>query len=254
MKALTVAKYTFYESVKSKLLFNVLFVGIALILITFVTTSLSYGAPEKIALDVGLGLLSISLKVISIFYGVGIIQQEIENRSIYLVLSRPITKSQYLVGRVMGLGSMLLLNAWLLGLLSILLFLIYGGSLTALIFWTIFFLFLESLIVLLLVVVASLFCSKVIAILFSISVYVAGYVSTALLESGRFTDGLVINWILKISKFVLPNFSRLNFKDYLLYEQKIAVPEIFQSMLHAVFYMVALMLVGLVIFNEKNLE
>ena len=95
-KIIIVARYTFSEAVKSKILLNIIFLGIAFLLSSYIASELTFGTPEKTSLDIGLGLTSIAIKIIAIFYGVNIIQSEIENRSIYLVLSRPITKVQYL--------------------------------------------------------------------------------------------------------------------------------------------------------------
>ena len=253
-RSLIVAKYTLQEAIKSKLLLNVVFLGLALLGITLIATSLTYGAAEKVSLDVGLGLISLALKVIAVFYGVGIIQQEIETRSIYLILSRPIARSSYLIGRIAGMGAMLFLNIVILGPFAILLFAIQGGELSGLMIWTLLFTFFESIILLLLLVVFSLFCSKVLAILFSISAYIGGYVSSSLLESNKFVDNVFINATLKVSNFILPNFSRLNIRDFLLYEQKLPSPELFQSLSHAFIYSVSLILIGVVIFKEKNLD
>src|SRR5690606_25159790 len=144
-RSLIVAKYTLQEAIKSKLLLNVVFLGLALLGITLIATSLTYGAAEKVSLDVGLGLISLALKVIAVFYGVGIIQQEIETRSIYLILSRPIARSSYLIGRIAGMGAMLFLNIVILGPFAILLFAIQGGELSGLMIWTLLFTFFESI-------------------------------------------------------------------------------------------------------------
>jgi len=68
-KSLIIAAYTFKELLKSKILLNVFFIGLGLMLVTYVATEFTYGVPERVALDFGLGMLSISSLAISLFLG-----------------------------------------------------------------------------------------------------------------------------------------------------------------------------------------
>lgn len=253
-KIFIVAQYTFSEAIKSKLLLNVVFIGCALLLSSYVASELAYGSPEKIALDIGLGLTSIAVKFIAVFYGVNIIQNEIENRSIYLILSRPITKIQYFLGRTLGMSSLLFLNVIILGPFSIALFLIMGGSLDALMAWTLLFTFFESLLLLLVVVVCSLFCSKVLAILLGVTSYVAGYVSTSLLESNEFAKETFFKEVLKFVNVALPNFSRLNLSDHLLYVQEIQLSTLLATLGHSICFIIALLVAGSALMRAKSLD
>lgn len=253
-KILIVSQYTFNEAIKSKLLFNIIFLGFALVLASYIAAELSYGSPEKIALDIGVGLTSIAVKFIAVFYGVSIIQNEIENRSIYLILSRPISKVQYFLGRTLGMSMMLFLNVTILGPFSIILFLILGGSLDPLMFWALLFIFIESLLLLLIVVTCSLFCSKVLAILLSVTAYVAGYVSSSLLASNQFAKAPLFNTILETVNISLPNFSRLNLKDHLLYVQNLDLQVLLATLGHSLCFILALLLTGSVLIHRKSLD
>lgn len=253
-KLIVVAKYTFYEAIKSRLLANVIFLGAAIILSSFVASELTYGRPEKVAIDIGLGLTSIALKVIAIFYGVGIIQQEIESRSIYLVLSRPISRTEYFLGRFVGMALLLLVNIIALGPFSLLSFSMLGGSVDTVMLWTLVFMYLESVLLLLVVVVLSLISSKVIAILVAISIYVSGYVTEALLESNSFAQKGLINALLKAGSMILPNFSRFNLKDLVIYEAILPIDYALKTLVYAGIYTVALIGIGSFLINKKNLD
>ncbi len=253
-KILIVAKYTFSEAVKSKILLNIVFLGFAFLLSSYVASELTYGTPEKTSLDIGLGLTSIAVKIIALFYGVNIVQSEIETRSIYLVLSRPITKVQYFLGRLSGMSAILFVNVIMLGLISISLYYFLGGSISKLMIWAIFFSFVESLLLLLIVVTCSLFSSKVLAVLLGISAYISGYVSTALLESNQFVKTGWFNFVLKFLNSSLPNFSRLNLKDYILYEQSISLNTLFATLGHAALFVVIYLVIGSLLMKNKSLD
>jgi ABC-2 type transport system permease protein len=99
-KIFTITKYTFLDLYKSRILLNCLFLGILLLAATILASEFTYGTPEKVALDFGLGVTSISTVAIAIFMGVSLIANEIESRTIYLVLSRNIGRSDFIIVKV----------------------------------------------------------------------------------------------------------------------------------------------------------
>jgi len=253
-KIIIVARYTFSEAVKSKILLNIIFLGIAFLLSSYIASELTFGTPEKTSLDIGLGLTSIAIKIIAIFYGVNIIQSEIENRSIYLVLSRPITKVQYLMGRLMGMSGILFVNVFILGLISLSLYYFLGGTIDSMMIWTIFFSFIEALLLLLIVVTCSLFSSKVLSILLGISAYISGYISSTLLESNQFAKTGIFNFVLKFLNNTIPNFSRLNLKDFILYEQSISSYVLIGTLLHSSLFILIYLILGSILMKRKSLD
>src|SRR4051812_6786124 len=101
-KTFIISYYTFKEILKSKILVNVFFVGLALMGITYVATEFTYGVPEKIAIDFGLGTLSFSSLGISLFLGVGLLSKEIESRTLYMVISRSVPRYAFILGKIAG--------------------------------------------------------------------------------------------------------------------------------------------------------
>ena len=110
-----IAFYTFKEIFKSKILLNVFFAGLGLMVLTYVATEFTYGVPQRVSLDIGLGMLSISSLAISLFLGVGLLSKEIDSRTVYMVIARPVHRSSFIVGKLIGLMGIQALNvarAW----------------------------------------------------------------------------------------------------------------------------------------------
>src|SRR6476659_1520795 len=128
MKTLTIAFYTFKEIWKSKILLNVFFVGIGLMIVTYVATEFTYGVPERVALDFGLGMLSLSSLSISLFLGVTLLSKEIESRTIYMVISRPVPRYVFILGKIFGLLGIQGLNILILSSMSLLSVVLLGGK------------------------------------------------------------------------------------------------------------------------------
>ncbi len=118
-KIFIIANYTFKDLLKSKIFYITLFMGLMIMLATYVATEFTYGVPEKVALDFGLGLLSLSSLGVSLFMGATLLSNEIESRTVYMVISRPAPRWVFIIGKILGLLLVLLLNISVLSIMTI---------------------------------------------------------------------------------------------------------------------------------------
>lgn len=253
-KIFIVAKYTFMEVYRSKVMFNVILLGMVMLMVCFVASELTYGTPEKIALDFGLGMLSISAVGIALFMGVGLLSKEIENRTVYVVLSRPIKRFSFLIGKIVGMTSILFINVLILSIITVGFFLMLGGKVSPLIIWSMFFSFFESVLVLLMVVFFSLITNNVMSVIYSIFLFVSGHAvgDVALL---RFIEyNWLISKIFKLYLVIFPNFSKLNIKDFVIYKQTLPIEYLASASTYAIIYSLILILICSIIFEYKNLD
>lgn len=253
-KFLIVARFTFVEIIKSNILLNVVILGLVLLMISFVAYSFTYGVPERVALDFGLGSLSISSVGIAIFMGASLISKEIENRTIHMVLSRPISRISFLVGRILGMVGVLLLNIFILSIMTIGFFFILGGKFEPLIFWAILFSSLEAILCLLIVIFFSLLTTEVMAVIYTITTFVLGHAINDTMLISYVKEHTWINVLLKIYSFFFPNFSKLNIKDYVLYKQHLPIDFLAGAFTYGILYCALLVWFSSLIFEKKNLD
>ena len=155
-KTLIVAKYTFIEVYRSKVMLSIFFMAIGLILVTYIASEFAYGAPAKVALDFGFGLTSISNLIMAIFIGSTLLSKEIENRTLYMILSRPLSRTSFMLGKVAGLSSVLAINTTILGLVTVGIYCFLGGKPSGLMFWTGWFSLVEAFIIMLFAILFSI--------------------------------------------------------------------------------------------------
>ncbi|MBT4793033.1 MAG: ABC transporter permease [Halobacteriovoraceae bacterium] len=253
-RVLMISHYTFKEIIKSKILLNTLFLGFAILTITYVALSFTYGEATKISLDFGLGLLTMSSIGIAIFIGVGLLSKEIESRTVYMVISRPVKRHEFIIGKILGLNLVLMLNIAILSVFTYLTYFYIGGVFTSLLIWTIFFIMLESLLVLLLVCLLSLITTQTLTVIISLAVYVTSHgIHTALKTSFTQSQPL-LEQLLKILHYILPAFYKLNIKSFLLYQQEIATSYLLGASLHTLFYCLFLVFLCIYVFKTKDLN
>ena len=253
-KTLTVANYTFREIWKSKILLNVFFVGVGLMIVTYVATEFTYGVPERVALDFGLGMLSLSSLSISLFLGVGLLSREIESRTVYMVIARPVPRYSFILGKLVGLMGIQAINVAILASMTIIATKLLGGALSSLVFWSIGFVFLESLLLLLVVVLLSLMANNILSVLFAVVLLLLGHVVKDTQEISFVKTNPLATKVLEFYHFILPGFYKLNLKDFVIYKQSLPFSYIGSSLAYGVLYSAFLLCVIVFLFNRKNLD
>ena len=100
---LVVAQNTFRETVRDKILYNLVFFALLLIGASVLLGTLTIGEQSRIINDVGLAAINLVGVIMAIFVGIGLVSKEIERRTIYTILARPITRTQFVLGKYCGL-------------------------------------------------------------------------------------------------------------------------------------------------------
>lgn len=253
-KLYVIAYYTFREILKSKILVNVAILGLGLMLVTYVAFSFTYGEASRVALDFGLGMLSLSSVGIAIFIGVGLLSKEIENRTVYMIISRPVPRFIFILGKILGLIAILIVNILLLSALTLSLYFFTGGNIDSLIAWSIFFTMLEAIIVLLVVSTVSLLSTPTMSVLATIMVYMSGNAVSEAKLTAFAKNAPVLMDILDVYHFILPAFYKLNIKDFIIYKQTLPMDYLLGSTVYGILYAVFLCLLSIIIFERKNLD
>lgn len=249
-----IGTYTFKELFKSKILLNVFFVGLGLMVVTYVATEFTYGVPERIALDFGLGMLSISSIAISLFLGVSLLSKEIESRTVYMIISRPVPRYAFILGKLSGLLGIQALNVIILSVMTMISVYFLGGTISPLFYWAILFIFLESVLLLLVVAFTSLLTNNILAVLFSVITLLLGHAIKETQNIMFVQNSPVLKFLLDVYHFILPAFHKLNLKDYVLYERDLPLSFLLPNLGYGIIYSVAVLLFILAIFNKKNLD
>lgn len=253
-KVFIVSKFTFLEIYKSKIMVNILLSGVVLSLLCYVVSEFSFGNPSKVALDVGLGLLSLTTKAIAIFFGANLLKKEIESRTIYLILSNPVKRSEFFIGKTLGLSAILFLNTVILSIFTTVFYYYWDGIWNSLIAWATIHIFLESVLLLLVVLFFSLITNVNLAILFSISVYIAGFAIRGVQEIVMIKSSVMLSKMTEYISYTIPNFSLFNLKDEVLYKQVISSEYVFKSMSYSLIYSLLLVCVSATILKKKDLN
>jgi ABC-2 type transport system permease protein len=253
-KVLTIAKYTAKEILKSRILYVTLFLGVVLAVATYVATEFTYGVPEKIALDFGMGLLSLSSLGIALFMGATLLTKEIDSRTVYMVISRPVPRWAFITGKLFGLFLVLMVNVSILSSMTLLCSVLLGGRIDTVILSAILFNLLECTLLMLFVVFFSLFANYILASCISLSILLIGHAVKEAQALMFVEHRTFIKKVLELYHLVLPGFYKLNLKEFILYNQKVETSYLVNSFLYGSLYSAFLFSMIVYLFNRKNLD
>lgn len=114
-RILAIAGNTVREAVRSRVLYTLLFFALAMIGTGVLLSSLSYVERERILQDVGFAAIRVFGVAIAIFVGIGLVHREVDRRTVYTILSKPIARSEFLLGKYLGLLATLWLQIAVMG-------------------------------------------------------------------------------------------------------------------------------------------
>jgi ABC-2 type transport system permease protein len=251
---LTVAKFTYLEVYRSKVMLSIVFIAIGVLFISYIASEFAYGAPAKVALDFGYGLTSISNLVMAVFIGSTLLSKEIESRTLYMILSRPISRTSFMFGKAIGLSSVLIINTIVLSSISVCIFHYLDGQVNSLMFWTAWFSFLEALIVMLFSITFSLITSNALAVIYTIGVWIVGHSLGATSKMIFTKQSYFLNYTIKIFSSVIPDLEKINLKDLLIYHQNVPTDYLVKAQLYTIPFLAALLFIISFLFRNKNLD
>ena len=252
-----VALITFREAVRDRVLYNLIFFAVLMIGSAVLVGQISVGIEHEVIVNLGLTAISLFGLVISVFIGVGLVSKEIEKRTLYALLAKPLRRWEFLLGKYLGLVFTLVVNLFVMGVAL-------GGALFYVdrqwmpgdeqIGMGIFFILLQLALVTAIALLFSTFSSVMLSAVFTICIYVAGTFAPDIRSIGALTGSAALGEATKFIYYLLPNFGNFNVIGTVAHGGAIPGRLVAENSGYAVGYVVAVLLVAAGIFSNRNLK
>src|SRR5437879_2144584 len=204
-----IAYNTFREAVRDRVLYNLIFFALLLVASAPLFSQISIGMERIILVNLGLSAIAIFGVVIAIFIGTGLVSKEIDKKTLYTVLSRPVRRWEFIVGKYLGLAGTLALNTFFMAVGFYLALLYVDKKLVfadTQLLVAIYFIILEFLIVTAIALLFSSFSTPLFSALFSFAMFVIGSSADDLRGFGRMAEGAT-NWLILGLSYIVPNLA-----------------------------------------------
>ena len=251
-----IASNTFREAVRDRVLYNLIAFALLLSGAAILIGQISIDVERLVVVNLGLTAVSLFGIVIAIFIGIGLVSKEIEKRTLYTVLSRPVRRWEFIVGKFFGLAGTLVVNTFFMaiGVFGALLYVAHTYSKPdAWILVALYFIVLEFLIVCSLALLFSSFSSPLLSAVFTFSLFVIGSFANDLRGFAGMTHGIT-RWVAIGAAYLVPNFSTLNVISSVAHQQPISGTLVVQNTLYALFYSAMALSGAVLVFERRNLK
>lgn len=253
MTVLVIAKQTVLGYAKDRLFHSSLVFSVLFVLFCYFLSSLSIVETRKVMLDFGLSAISISGILVSLFLGITVVGMEIEKRTVYTVLSKPIARHSYLIGRLLG-GAVVaaMVHAFNLLSLSLVLYALGEGFPGGLVAAT-YLMTLESVLVMAIALLFSLSTSSlVLASALSIAVFLIGRSGQTLRIVSEKTESVATRALLRILYDVFPSLERFNIRELVAYAKPYPQEMLFTSSAYFLTYLTLMLAASVLVFRKKD--
>lgn len=209
-RIVAIARNTFREAVRDRVLYNLVLFVLLLSVSAIFLGAASASQDAKIIVDFGLSAMLLFGAFIAIFVGVGLVWKEIERRTLYTIFAKPVGRSEFLLGKYLGLCATLAVNVAVMGagVTLVLLYVVRGTTpLVAALWPTVGLIYLELTILTAVALVFSSFSSPIVSAFGSLAVFVIGHFSLELKGFAAVIDSATVRGVLTGIYYLLPNLS-----------------------------------------------
>ena len=253
----TVALNTFREAVRDRVLYNLVFFALVMMASAILVGQISIGIEQIVIVSLGLSAISIIGLLISVFIGVGLVAKEIDKRTLYALLAKPLRRWEFILGKFAGLALTLTINtaAMAAGLFLALFYVKHSiERADTAVLVAVYFILLKLALVVALAMLFSCFTTPLLAILFTAGLYIAGlFVHEMRGLQGGLIDpalGRLLRWI----SYVLPNFENFDVMGAAAHGRIIPATLVAQNTFYAVLYCAIVLTVAAAVFSRRNLK
>jgi len=253
-----IAANTFREAVRDRVLYNLIAFALLLTGAAVLVGQISINIERLVVIHLGLTAVSLFGLVIAIFIGIGLVSKEIDKRTLYTVLSRPVKRWEFIAGKFFGLTGTLVVNTLCMavGVFLALWYVSLRHQMLASDAWVLlalYFIVLQFVIITALALFFSSFSSPLLSAVFTFSLFVIGSFSEDLRGFAKMAHGMA-GWLITAVAYIVPNFSALNIINQVGQGQGVAPQLIAYNTAYALVYTLAVLAGATLIFDRRSLK
>jgi len=262
-----VAVNVFRESVRDRVPYNLVLFAVLLIASSYLLGQLTAGQDVKIIKDLGLAATSVFGLFIAVFIGIGLVSKEVERRSIYALLSKPVSRPQFIAGKYAGLVLTLAVNV---AVMTVALYLVLSymswvetaefkagwerPAADPALMKAVFLIFVELMLVTAIAVFFSTFSSPILSAALTFALYVAGHFNADLRHFDVIVDSPAAGGLARVLYHVLPDFAAFDVKTQIVHGIHVPAMYVVSTAAYGGAYIAALLLAATFIFSRRDFK
>lgn len=249
----TIAKNTFRETIRDRILLSAGLIIAAIVLFSLFVASISLDQSTRIILDFGVTAIYALQMFIAIFIGSMLMYKEIERKTFYLLLPKPVSRTEIIIGKCLGLtATTVTVTTIATAFLCALLFAKSGQAFVVPIVISLILSTIEAVILILISILFSSFTSPIIAAAGALTFYFVGHAGDILRYLFMTTKSTIVEVTTAAMYYLLPNLEKFNLRNEVVYGITSNPRSIIFACIYAVFYALILLVITQIIFKKRD--
>ena len=249
----TVATNTFRETIRNKVLYNILLVAAVALLLSFSFGDLSVFSRAQVMTDFGLATMSVTGLLLAIFIGVGLLGMELSTKTVYGVVGRPVSRASFVFGKFCGLCATLMVNFVLIALVFFIAIGLLGVTVQPEVLDAIVLIGVEMALIVAASIFFTTFTTPTLAAIFTVGFYIAGHLNDLLNIGVENRNNPVWRGMLRAFYYILPNLEHFNIRTRVIYGLDIPDRFVAEAVAYGLLYTLLLLLLAHFVFSRKDL-
>jgi ABC-type transport system involved in multi-copper enzyme maturation permease subunit len=249
-----IAINTFREAVRDRILY--LFIGFAMLLVvsTKIFGMLTVGDEAKIVKDIGLASMQFFSMLIAVMMSMLLVSREVDNRTVFNILAKPVQRWQFLLGKYLGLVAIVAANLLLITVVLSAMVLVYTGQWDPMLFFAAAMTLLEMLVLAAFAIFFAVLTKPILGSLMTLVVFLIGHMSGVLLMLSRELTGTFTRGAITVLYYLIPNLERFNFRTEVVHDLPIPPAAVGWAVVYALALVAAMLFLANLLFRSRDLR
>jgi ABC-type transport system involved in multi-copper enzyme maturation permease subunit len=247
-----IALNTFREAIRDKVFLTLLVFAILVMGAARVIQPLALGEENKVIQDLGLSAITFFGVLIAVLVGGRLVYKEVEKRTIYIMLAKPVRRWEFILGKYVGLMAVLLASLVVMTVGFYLVMFITGTPASVYLLWSLVMTYFELAILTATAILFSTFVTPIASSVFTFAVYFVGHLTRDLRLLAAMSPAPLVKFVSLVFYYMLPNLSNFNIRGEVVHGVVLNPQALALSVVYAVLYSATLLLISTLVFSRKD--
>ena len=252
MNITAIALNTFKEVIRDKIFYNLLIFALLVIFASVLIGELSIGQNEKFIKDIGLAAILFFGILTAILVGISLVYKEIDRKTVYTIISKPVHRYEFLLSKYFGLCLTLLVNV---AVMTAFLFIVIwwkGFSANLSLLKAVLLIFFELILLTAIALLFSTFSSPTLSAIFTVAIYIIGNLTSDLKDIGQSAHSKMSQYLINLCYYIFPNFSNFNLRSEAVNGINISATDILSVVLYSSLYTSVILFISILSFQRRE--
>lgn len=245
---------TFREAVRDRVLYSILFFAVGVLAVSLLVEDITIGDQAKVVRSIAQGAIDVFGAIIAMFLGVSVIHKELERKTIYTVLSKPLPRWVFVVGKYAGLYLTVVVEIAVLVVVYSAFMSLRGDPPDATLFASMGMVLVELALLTAWATLFSAYSAPTTAAAFTLAIFAIGHLADDIWLYGRQADSPTVQAVARALYWSLPNFEALSIREAAVHKSPVPWPQVGPAVVYGLSYTAAVLAAAVAVFQRKDVK